>query len=149
MFYDWFSRHGDTLHNTSWATINRQFGDVVGNILAVIDLILSIPATSVEAERGFSIMKRVKTDFHNRLTSRALNDLLLIILLSPPEAEFEPEKVINHWFNTTESLREETLLSSRRMHTRKSLRMSLSLTCCEMQLVVLSSPYAVAWSYHW
>ena len=71
-------------------------------MLAVNDLILSIPATSVEAERGFSVMKRVKTDFRSRLTSRALNDLLRIILLSPPEAEFEPEPAITHWYNATD-----------------------------------------------
>jgi len=69
-------------------------------MLALIDVVLCIPATSVEAERGFSVMKQVKTDFRNRLKNPALHDLLRIILLSPPEAEFDPKKAIDHWYNT-------------------------------------------------
>ena len=49
-------------------------------------MIPTIPATSVEAERGFSVMKRVKTDYRNKLRNLAMNDLLRIILLSPSEA---------------------------------------------------------------
>ena len=89
-----YCRHGDNLHTVSWQAINRQFAHLAGNMLALIDVVLCIPATSVEAERGFSVMKRVKTDFRNRLKNPALQDLLRIILLSPPEAEFD------HWYNT-------------------------------------------------
>ena len=45
---------------------------------------------------------KVKTDFHNKLGNLALNDLLRIMLLSPPEAEFNPEKATNHWFGALE-----------------------------------------------
>ncbi|KAK2149533.1 hypothetical protein LSH36_447g00023 [Paralvinella palmiformis] len=96
-------RHGDNLHIVSWQTINRQFADLAGNMLALIDVVLCIPATFVEAERGFSVMKRVKTDFRNRLKNPALQDLLRIIHLFPPEAEFDPKKAIDHWYNTRES----------------------------------------------
>ncbi|KAK2149036.1 hypothetical protein LSH36_471g06000 [Paralvinella palmiformis] len=95
-----YRRHGDNLHTVSWQAINRQFAHLAGNMLALIDVVLCIPATSVEAERGFSVMKRVKTDFRNRLKNPALQDLLQIILLSPLEAEFEPKKAIDHWYNT-------------------------------------------------
>ena len=72
-YYDHVYRQGAELHTTSWSTINRQFvdvtgsvlgdvsgsvlGDVTGSVLALIDLILTIPATSVEAECGCSVMK--------------------------------------------------------------------------------------------
>ena len=69
----------------------------VGNVLSLIDLVLTIPATSVEAERGFSVMKRVKTDFRNKLANPALNDLLRIILVSPAEVGFDPLPAIQHW----------------------------------------------------
>ncbi|KAK2147629.1 hypothetical protein LSH36_544g06010 [Paralvinella palmiformis] len=95
-----YRRHGDNLHTVSWQTINQQFADLAGNMLALIDVVLCIRATSVEAERGFSVMKQVKTDFRNRLKNPALQDLLRIILLSPPEAEFDPKKAIDHWYNT-------------------------------------------------
>ena len=66
-------------------------------MLSLIDLVLTIPATSVEAERSFSVMKRVKTDFRNKLANPALNDLLRIILLSPAEVGFDPLPAIQHW----------------------------------------------------
>ena len=69
----------------------------VGNVLSLIDLVWTIPATSVEAERGFSVMKRVKTDFRIKLANPALNDLLRIIRLSPAEVGFDPLPAIQHW----------------------------------------------------
>ena len=68
-----------------------------GNVLSLINLVLTIPATSVKAERGFSVMKRVKTDFRIKLANPALNDLLRIILLSPAEVGFDPLPAIQHW----------------------------------------------------
>ena len=92
--YDHVYRHGVELHTTSWSTINRQFVDITGDVLALIDLLLTIPATSVEAECGFSVMKRVKTDYRNKLRNPAMNDLMRIILLSPYETAFDPAPAI-------------------------------------------------------
>ncbi|KAK2162687.1 hypothetical protein LSH36_93g01053 [Paralvinella palmiformis] len=74
-----------------------QFADFADNIRGMIDFVLYIPATPVEAEQGFSVTKRVKTDIRNKLKTPALQDLLRIMLLSPSEAEFDPKKAINHW----------------------------------------------------
>ena len=87
-YYDHVYRQGAELHTTSSSTINRQFGDVTGSVLALIDLILTIPATSVEAECGCSVMKRVQTDYRNKLRNLAMNNLMHIILLSPSEADW-------------------------------------------------------------
>ena len=92
-------RHGNDLTSTSWQTINREFVGEARSVLLLIDLLLSIPATSVEAERGFSTMKLVKTDFRSKLSNTALNNLLRIVLLSPTEAEFSPTPAIEHWYN--------------------------------------------------
>ena len=96
--HDHVYSHGAELHTTSWSSINRRFGDVTGSVLALIDLVLTIPATSVGAERGFSIMNRVKTDYRNTLRNPAMNDLMRIILPSPTEAEFDPTPAIEHWY---------------------------------------------------
>ena len=92
-------RHGNDLTSTSWQTINREFVGEARSVLLLIDLLLSIPATSVEAERGFSTMKLVKTDFRSKLSNTALNSLLRIVLLSSTEAEFNPTPAIEHWYN--------------------------------------------------
>ncbi|XP_041360421.1 zinc finger protein 862-like [Gigantopelta aegis] len=106
-----YKRYGANLHKTSWISIHKLFGDVVPNIPGLMDLVLTIPATSVEAERGFIVMKRVKTDFRNRLHNRALSDLLRIILLSPAEADFQPDAAVEHWFTSTDH-RESTSRNS-------------------------------------
>ena len=95
-------RHGNDLTSTSWQTINREFVGEARSVLLLIDLLLSIPATSVEAERGFSTMKLVKTDFRSKLSNTALNSLLRIVLLSPTETEFDPTPAIEHWYNAAD-----------------------------------------------
>ena len=99
----------DTLLPPAWWQFTRchladykpsQFADFADNIRGMIDFVLYIPATPVEAEQGFSVTKRVKTDIRNKLKTPALQDLLRIIHLFPPEAEFDPKKAIDHWYNT-------------------------------------------------
>ena len=46
-----------------------MYGEDTSNVLSVIDLVLTIPATSAEAERGFSVMKRIKTDFRYEINT--------------------------------------------------------------------------------
>ena len=72
-------RHGNDLTSTSWQTINREFVGEARSVLLLIDLLLSIPATSVEAERGFSTMKLVKTDFRSKLSNTTGVRRLIII----------------------------------------------------------------------
>ena len=45
-------------------------------ILSVFDIILSIPATSVDYEGGFSTMRQVKTDWRIKLHIITLNDCM-------------------------------------------------------------------------
>ena len=87
---------------SSWQTINREFVGEARGVLLLIDLLLSIPATSVEAVRGFSTMKLVKTDFRRKLSNTALNSLLRILLLSPTEADFNPMPAIEHWYSAVD-----------------------------------------------
>ena len=48
-------------------------------ILSVFDIILSIPATSVDYEGGFSTMRQVKTDWRIKLHIITLNDCMGIL----------------------------------------------------------------------
>ena len=47
-------------------------------ILSVFNIILSIPATSDDYERGFSTMRQVKTDWRSKLHIITLNDCMRI-----------------------------------------------------------------------
>ncbi|XP_076441074.1 uncharacterized protein LOC143280324 [Babylonia areolata] len=67
------------------------------NILKVMDFLLSLPSHSADCERGFSLMKRVKTDWRSRLRSDTLTDLMVVKLQSPDVSDFDPLPSINHW----------------------------------------------------
>ena len=63
----------------------------------LVDLLLSIPAHSSECERGFSLIKLVKTDWRNCLTDDALTDLIQINLHFADIKEFNPDQAIDLW----------------------------------------------------
>ena len=70
------------------------------NIVSLIDLLLAIPATSAEVERGFSYMKCVKTDWRSRLRDTMLTDLLRIQIDSPEISDYEPSAAIDMWLSS-------------------------------------------------
>ena len=53
-------------------------------ILSVIDLVLTRPSSSTECERGFSLMKKLKTDIRNKLSEESLSDNMVVQLESSP-----------------------------------------------------------------
>ena len=77
-----------------WEQINIAFGDIASHFLVVV---LSIPAHSVECERGFSLMKLVKSDWRNSLTDEAVTDIMRITLQSADIKEYNPDPAIHLW----------------------------------------------------
>jgi hypothetical protein len=83
---------------STWEDIHAAFGDSgVTNILSLLDMIHSLPPTSVLNESGFNQMKLIKTDRRHSLSGRHLNDLMLIRLQSPSVAKFDPSPAIDRW----------------------------------------------------
>ena len=89
------------------------------NVLALIDLMLTLPASSAEVERGFSQMKLLKSDVRSRLTQERLNDLMTIKMLSPGIKDFTPTEAINAW-NTSGTRPRRPLLRDRSSSRSKS-----------------------------
>ncbi|XP_014672134.1 PREDICTED: uncharacterized protein LOC106812705 [Priapulus caudatus] len=85
------------IKSLSWETINRGMVAKCPNILALIDLVLTFPAGSVEAERGFSQMGIVKNDWRSCLLDSNLSDLLMVLLETPEVGEFDPSEAIHLW----------------------------------------------------
>ena len=59
-----------------WDEINLRYKMNHQNILKLMDLILTLPATSSEVERGFSQMKLIKTNIRSKLSTENLNNLI-------------------------------------------------------------------------
>ena len=74
--------------------VNDVFNDKCPAILSLIDLILSLPSSSVEAERGFSLMKLIKTNWKSQLKDTTLSDLMVMKLESNPINTFDPNDAI-------------------------------------------------------
>lgn len=93
-----YRRFGGQFKVTSWQDIHAAFDESgVPNILALIDLIHSLPPTSVMNETGFNQLKLIKTDRRHRLTESHLNDLMVIRLRSPSIVNFDPNPAIDKW----------------------------------------------------
>jgi hypothetical protein len=67
------------------------------NILALIDLLLTLPSSSAICEQGFSEMKYVKSDWRSSLGNQSLNDLMRILLHSKSVRDFDPTTAIHLW----------------------------------------------------
>ena len=66
-----------------------------------MDLVGSMPPTSVACESSFSHMKLIKTARRERLTEDSLDDLLTVKLQSPKIKEFSPDEAIDLWLVRT------------------------------------------------
>ena len=66
-------------------------------IINVIDLLLSLPPTSVLCETSFSQMKLIKTSRRSSMNTSTLNSLLTVKLTSPEISEFDAEESVNQW----------------------------------------------------
>ena len=87
------------LHRLTWMDVipALEAQQLCPNVLSVIKLLLTLPVHSAECERGFSVMKKVKSDWRATLDEDALNDLLRICLLSKPIGSFDPIPAIKLW----------------------------------------------------
>ena len=94
-----FLRFCNKFDTLTWEQVNRRFADEYPNALSLFDLVLTIPATSTDCERGFTHMKLVKSDRRSLMTEDTLTNCLTIKLEGPPLEQFDPVPAIDHWFN--------------------------------------------------
>ena len=87
----------EEIKNLSWCEINQKWRSQYENILAVTDLLLCLPSSSTECERGFSLMKNIKTNVQNSLKENSLCDFMVIKLESPAIESFDPTQAIHYW----------------------------------------------------
>ncbi|XP_049449201.1 zinc finger protein 862-like [Epinephelus fuscoguttatus] len=86
-----------SLQQMSWVSVNRSHQHSCPDLLALVDLVLSFPASMAECERGFNTMKQVKTNWRSSLLSDTLSDLLMVQLSSPEIKEYDPTKAVILW----------------------------------------------------
>lgn len=98
LFFFCVQRFGSTLEKTSMADVHRSFTNHdVNNILSVLDVLHSLPPTSVKNETCFSAMKLTKGKRRGRLNNTTLDNLLSVQLQGETIEEFNPDKAIEKW----------------------------------------------------
>ena len=85
------------LKDATWCLLNRKYGDVYPNLFALMDLVLTLPASTAECERGFSAMKVVKSNQRSSLNGDTLSDLLMVKLHSAEISSFDPHPAMELW----------------------------------------------------
>ncbi|KAH3798068.1 hypothetical protein DPMN_151658 [Dreissena polymorpha] len=71
------------------------------NINLIIDLVQSLPPTSVSCETSFSQMKLTKTARRLNFKDTTLNRIMQAKLLSPDVGGFDPNPAIDYWLVNT------------------------------------------------
>ena len=74
--------------------INSLFtidGDRFKNILMLIETVLVLPISSAICERGFSAVKRIKSDWRSNLRTETMNHLLLAAIEGPALEDYNAE----------------------------------------------------------
>lgn len=94
-----YQKHGDELNILSWSDIYdaAEFP----TMMKIIDILHTIPPTSVSCETTFSHMKLIKTSRRTKMRSTTLNDLLVVKLESPAIGNYNPEAALNKWIDSS------------------------------------------------
>lgn len=90
--------------SASWEDLNTA-RERFPNVLGVVDFILTLPSHSADCERGFSLMKRIKSDWRSSLNNDTLTDLMRIHLGTSAVEAFDPEPALRQWLASSERRR--------------------------------------------
>ena len=80
-----------------WTDVFKSAQYSCPNVLQLVDLLLSLPASSADCERGFSLVKVIKSDWRSRPRDTTVTNLMVIQLHSPDILDFDPMPAIHRW----------------------------------------------------
>lgn len=87
----------EALKKITWSEVNRKYKEDCPNLLTLVDLLLTIPASTAECERGFNLMKQIKNDWRCALANNTLNDLMTILLYGANVGSYNPARAVELW----------------------------------------------------
>ena len=75
------------------------------NLLHLAEIMLVIPISSAQCERGFSAQKRIKSDVRSSLHVSTTEDLIRISMEGPELEQFNPTPPVLKWLNSGQKSR--------------------------------------------
>jgi len=80
-----------------WKLFNSTVSAKWTNILGLVNLLFCIPASNGKIERGFSLLKQIKTVIRTSISGQRLDELLRIAG-GPPLCQWNPTAAMNLWW---------------------------------------------------
>lgn len=101
-----------------WPLLLTCYHEKFPNLCHLIEIIHVFRVSNAKVERGFSTMRRIKTDWRSRLAEETLDHLMRISIDGVPLSEFNPIPVVQQFFSKPR--RTDTLPygSSKRPHSQ-------------------------------
>ena len=93
------------------------------------------PLLSTDCERGFSTMKRIKTEKRNSLSCQNLQHLLIISIEGPTALDFPYDKAVGKW----------AAEKKRRLATNWTINVMCREMCCVVRRLVLLNMNSGKW----
>lgn len=91
-----------------WPKLLSQCSTRFEVLLKIVKLVMLLPMNTAVCERGFSAMKRIKSDSRCRLKTETLNSFLKITIDGPSLAQFDPQPAVEHWLSSATHRRPES-----------------------------------------
>ena len=95
----WLSNLRALSKDEVWSILLTRLESKYPNLLHLIELLLVFPVSNAKAERGFSTMRRIKSDWRNRLNEDTLDHLMRISIEGPPLPQFNPHISVQKFFS--------------------------------------------------
>ena len=86
-------------HAVWWRLFHAPAASEWSNILSLVELLFSLPASNGKVERVFSQMKEIKRNKRSLLSNETLDDLLLISTAEVSMTQFDADPAIKLWWN--------------------------------------------------
>ena len=88
----WVDNLRDQQQDAVWPLLLSHYREKFPNLAQLVHILLVIPVSNAKVERGFSTMRRIKSDWRSSLGEETLDHLMRISIDSPPLTQFEPNQ---------------------------------------------------------
>lgn len=95
----WLSNLRHITGNEFWTLICKNYKQHFPNLVHIISILRLFPVSNAKVERAFSTMKRVKSDYRNRLKTETLDNLMRISIEGPEFKNFSSKEATELFFN--------------------------------------------------
>ncbi|KAJ7998204.1 hypothetical protein DPEC_G00220170 [Dallia pectoralis] len=120
--------------------------EVQTRLIATQAVLNTRTASTADCERGFNLMKQVKSDWRSGLRPYTLSDLLTVQLSSPDIEHFDPDSAIQLWYQAASerggqiSWKEEPRRERPKLKMRRRLRRKMMVSQAFLHVTLCFQP---------